>query len=198
MFYKEVFPLMEGKLIIFSAPSGSGKTTIINSLMPHKELRLSFSISCTSRPPRGNEKDGVEYHFVTPEEFRNLIEKGEFLEYEQVYKDRYYGTLKSHVNEQLQRGENVVFDVDVKGGCAIKENYGSRALAIFIQPPSIEELRSRLEKRATDSAEVISDRIARASYELTFKPKFDCVVINDDLEKAENEVLQIVREFLKK
>ncbi len=187
---------MEGKLIIFSAPSGSGKTTIINSLMSHEELNLSFSISCTSRTPRGNEHDGVEYHFVTPEEFRSLIEKNEFLEYEEVYKDRYYGTLKSHVDEKLKKKENVIFDVDVKGGCAIKEHYGKKALAVFVQPPSIEELRLRLEKRATDSSEVIAERLSKASYELSFAPKFDHIIVNDVLERAEEEALQIVRDFL--
>ena len=126
---------MPGKLIIFSAPSGSGKSTIINWLMSHEELRMAFSISCTSRPPRGTERNGVEYFFVTPEEFRRRIDNDEFLEYEEVYKDRYYGTLKQQVEAQLEKGENVVFDVDVKGGCNIKNYYGDRALSVFIQPP---------------------------------------------------------------
>ena len=181
---------MPGKLIIFSAPSGSGKSTIINWLMSHEELRMAFSISCTSRAPRGTERNGVEYFFVTPEEFRRRIDNDEFLEYEEVYKDRYYGTLK------LEKGENVVFDVDVKGGCNIKNYYGDRALSVFIQPPSIEELRNRLTGRGTDAPEVIEDRIARASFELTFAPKFDKVVINDDLDKAKAEALKIVKDFL--
>ena len=168
---------MPGKLIIFSAPSGSGKSTIINWLMSHEELRMAFSISCTSRAPRGTERNGVEYFFVTPEEFRRRIDNDEFLEYEEVYKDRYYGTLKQQVEAQLEKGENVVFDVDVKGGCNIKNYYGDRALSVFIQPPSIEELRNRLTGRGTDAPEVIEDRIARASFELTFAPKFDKVVI---------------------
>ena len=185
-----------GKLIIFSAPSGSGKSTIINRLMQHPELHLAFSISCTSRQPRGTEQNGVEYFFITPEEFRERIARDEFLEYEEVYQDRFYGTLKQQVETQAARGENVVFDVDVKGGCNIKQYYGNRALSIFIQPPSVEELRRRLEGRATDAPEVINDRIARAAYELTFAPKFDRVVVNDDLDKAKEETLAIVKEFL--
>ena len=187
---------MPGKLIIFSAPSGSGKSTIINWLMSHEELRMAFSISCTSRAPRGTERNGVEYFFVTPEEFRRRIDNDEFLEYEEVYKDRYYGTLKQQVEAQLEKGENVVFDVDVTGGCNIKNYYGDRALSVFIQPPSIEELRNRLTGRGTDAPEVIEDRIARASFELTFAPKFDKVVINDDLDKAKAEALKIVKDFL--
>ena len=187
---------MPGKLIIFSAPSGSGKSTIINWLMSHEELRMAFSISCTSRAPRGTERNGVEYFFVTPDEFRRRIDNDEFLEYEEVYKDRYYGTLKQQVEVQLEKGENVVFDVDVKGGCNIKDYYGDRALSVFIQPPSIEELRNRLTGRGTDAPEVIEDRIARASFELTFAPKFDKVVINDDLDKAKAEALKIVKDFL--
>ena len=187
---------MPGKLIIFSAPSGSGKSTIINWLMSHEELRMAFSISCTSRAPRGTERNGVEYFFVTPEEFRRRLENDGFLEYEEVYKDRYYGTLKQQVEAQLEKGENVVFDVDVKGGCNIKNYYGDRALSVFIQPPSIEELRNRLTGRGTDAPEVIEDRIARASFELTFAPKFDKVVINDDLDKAKAEALKIVKDFL--
>jgi guanylate kinase len=187
----------KGRLLIFSAPSGSGKSTIINWLMQqHPEMRMAFSISCTSRAPRGTEKDGVEYFFLTPDEFRRRIDNDEFLEHEEVYKDRFYGTLKSQVEKQLAVGENVVFDVDVKGGCNIKKFYGDRALSVFIQPPSIEELRKRLNGRGTDAPEVIEDRIARASFELTFAPKFDRVVVNDDLAKAEEETYQIVKSFL--
>lgn len=187
---------MEKKLLIFSAPSGSGKSTIINWLMQHPDLHLAFSISCTSRAPRGTEQNGVEYFFLTPEEFRERIANNEFLEYEEVYKDRFYGTLKQQVENQLQKGENVVFDLDVNGGCNIKRFYGDRALSIFIQPPSIDALRQRLVGRATDAPEVIEDRLARASYELTFAPQFDRVVVNDDLDKAKAETLAIVREFL--
>lgn len=186
---------MLGKLIIFSAPSGSGKSTIINNLLA-KDMNLHFSISATSRAPRGTEKNGVEYYFLTPEEFRSRIEKGEFLEYEEVYKDKFYGTLRSEVDRQLAEGSNVVFDVDVLGRCNIKRFYGERALSIFIKAPSIEVLRERLEHRGTDSPEVIESRIAKAQYELTFADKFDHIVVNDDLEKAEATVLDLVSTFL--
>jgi guanylate kinase len=186
-----------GKLIIFSAPSGTGKSTIIGWLMKnHPELRLAFSISCTSRPPRGTEQNGVEYFFVSPEEFRKRIAADEFLEYEEVYTDRYYGTLKAQVERQLEAGQNVIFDVDVNGGCRIKDYYGSRALSLFIQPPSVEELRRRLTSRATDAPEVINDRINRAEYELSQASKFDTCVVNDDLEKAEQETYQKIKDFL--
>lgn len=185
------------KLIIFSAPSGSGKSTIINYLL-EQDLHLAFSISATSRPPRGQEQHGVEYFFLTPEEFRQRIADNEFLEYEEVYQDRFYGTLKSQVENQLNAGQNVIFDVDVVGGCNIKQFYGDRALSVFIQPPSIEELRRRLEGRGTDAPEVIESRIAKAAYELSFAPKFDVVIINDDLETAKAEALQVIREFLQR
>lgn len=187
---------MQGKVIIFSAPSGSGKSTIIGKLMAHAELRMAFSISCTSRPPRGTERDGVEYFFVTPDEFRRRIAAGDFLEYEEVYNDRYYGTLKSQVERQLERGENVVLDVDVKGACNIKQHYGSRALSLFIQPPSIDELRRRLEGRGTDAPAVIEDRLARAGFELTFAPRFDRVIVNDRLARAVAEAYAAVKSFL--
>ena len=185
-----------GKLIIVSAPSGSGKSTIIQSLMEHEDLRLAFSVSCTSRAPRGNEQDGVDYFFITPEEFRERIERDEFLEYEEVYENRFYGTLKSQVEKQLAAGQNVVFDVDVKGGCNLKKYFGDRALGIFIMPPSIEELRRRLVKRGTDSPEVIEDRVSKASYELTFAERFDRVLVNDDLETAKAEAFEMVSGFL--
>ena len=186
-----------GKLIIFSAPSGSGKSTIINYLLK-QGLDLAFSISATSRPPPGTERDGVEYFFLTPDEFRERIARGEFLEYEEVYPGRFYGTLKSQVEKQLAEGQNVIFDVDVVGGCNIKQYYGDRALSVFIQPPSVEELRRRLVGRGTDAPEVIADRVAKAEYELGFAPKFDVVVVNDDLETAERQALDIIRNFLKK
>lgn len=191
--------MTKGKLIIFSAPSGSGKSTIVKYLMEeHPELNLAFSISCTSRAPRGTEKDGVEYFFLSPDDFKEKISNDEFLEYEEVYEDRFYGTLKSQVENQSAKGENVVFDVDVKGGCNIKKFYGERALSIFVQPPSIDELRCRLVGRATDTAEVIEQRLAKASYELTFAPKFDNVVINDNLQEAEEKTYQLIKEFLAK
>lgn len=189
---------MKGKLIIFAAPSGSGKSTIINWLMQeHPELNMHFSISCTSRAPRGTEQHGVEYFFLTPEEFRAKIANDEFVEYEEVYADRYYGTLKSQVEKQLEQGENVVFDVDVHGAMNIKKAYGSQAISVFIQPPSIEELRRRLNGRATDAPEVIEQRIERAEYELSFAPKFDTVVVNDDLQEAKENALQKIAQFLK-
>lgn len=188
---------VSGKLLIFSAPSGSGKSTIINWLMQeHPELNMHFSISCTSRAPRGQEQNGVEYFFLTPDEFREKIQNDEFVEYEEVYTDRYYGTLKSQVEKQLAAGENVVFDVDVHGAMNIKKVYGDRALSLFIQPPSIEELRRRLNGRGTDAPEVIEQRIARAEYELTFAEKFDAIVINDDLENAKQEALDKLQAFL--
>jgi len=187
---------MQGKLIIFSAPSGSGKSTIIRHLMD-SGLNLHFSISATSRPPRGSEQDGVEYFFLSPDEFRRKIENDEFIEYEEVYEDRFYGTLKSQVQKQLSQGENVIFDVDVHGGMIIKSYYGEQALSIFIMPPSIQALRQRLEARGTDAPEVIQKRIERAAYELTYADKFDTVVINDDLDKAKAEAFQKVNKFLK-
>ncbi|MBO6098533.1 MAG: guanylate kinase [Prevotella sp.] len=188
---------MKGKLIIFAAPSGSGKSTIINWLMQeHPELNMHFSISCTSRAPRGTEQHGVEYFFLTPEEFRAKIANDEFVEYEEVYADRYYGTLKSQVEKQLEQGENVVFDVDVHGAMNIKKAYGNQAISVFIQPPSIEELRRRLNGRATDAPEVIEQRIERAEYELSFAPKFDTVVVNDDLQEAKENALQKIAQFL--
>lgn len=183
------------KLIIFSAPSGSGKSTIINYLL-QQNLNLAFSISATSRPPRGTEQNGVEYFFLSPEEFRQRIASDEFLEYEEVYTDRFYGTLKSQVEKQLSAGQNVIFDVDVVGGCNIKRFYGDRALSVFIQPPSIEELRKRLVGRGTDAPEVIESRIAKAEFELGYADKFDVRIINDNLEQAEAEALRIISEFI--
>ena len=187
--------MMNGKLIIFSAPSGSGKSTIINYLLK-QGLNLRFSISATSRPPRGTEQNGVEYFFLSPEEFKEGIANNEFVEYEEVYPGRFYGTLKSQVEKQLAEGQNIIFDVDVVGGCNIKRFYGDRALSVFIQPPSIEELRKRLEGRGTDSPETINSRIAKAEFELSYAPKFDIVVVNDQLEKAEAQTLEAIRNFL--
>lgn len=186
---------MEGKLVIFSAPSGSGKSTLINHLMTIVE-NLYFSISCTSRQPRGNERDGVEYFFITAEEFREKISQDAFLEYEEVYKDRFYGTLKSQVESQTSCGRNVIFDVDVKGGCRIKQYYGDRALSVFIAPPSLEVLRQRLEGRGTDAPEVIEDRLRRAAFEMEYASRYDCVIVNDDLETAKREVVETVQKFL--
>ena len=189
--------MRKGKMLIVSAPSGSGKSTIVQWLMQeHPELKLYFSISCTSRAPRGTEQDGVEYFFLTPEEFKDKIAKNEFLEYEEVYENRFYGTLKQQVERQREAGQNVVFDVDVKGGVNIKKYYGDEALSLFIQPPSVEELRKRLIGRATDTPEAIEQRLAKAEYELTFAPQFDHVIVNDDLEIAKQEALKTIKSFL--
>ena len=188
---------MAGKLVIFSAPSGSGKSTIINYLL-QQGLNLCFSISATSRAPRGTERDGVEYYFLSPDEFRRRIAAGDFLEYEEVYQDKFYGTLKSEVERILSRGDNVILDVDVAGGCNSKSAYGERALSVFIQPPSVEELRRRLVSRGTDAPDVIESRVAKAEYELSFASRFDRVIVNDDLERAEAEVLRTVQDFLGK
>ena len=190
--------MSKGKLLIFSAPSGSGKSTIVNFLMQeHPELNMHFSISCTTRAPRGTEKNGVEYFFLTPEEFKAKIAEGAFVEYEEVYTDRFYGTLKSQVENQINNGENVVFDVDVKGGCNLKKIFGNEALSVFVQPPSVEELRRRLVGRATDAPEVIEQRLAKAEEELTYAPKFDVIIVNDDLATAKAEALKTIGEFLK-
>lgn len=190
---------MNGKCLIFSAPSGSGKSTIVQWLTKeHPELNLVFSISATSRPPRGTEKHGVEYFFLTPEEFKAKIEADEFLEYEEVYTDRYYGTLKSQIEEQLENGKNVIFDIDIKGGINVKKFFGERALSLFIQPPGVEELRRRLVSRATDSAEQIEERLAKAEYEMSFASQFDQIIVNDNLDTAKAETLNTISEFLNK
>ena len=189
---------MEGKIIIFAAPSGSGKSTIINQVMSdeEEELNLHFSISATSRPPRGKEKNGVEYFFLSPEEFEQKIAQGAFVEYEEVYPGRYYGTLKSQVDKQLAAGENVVFDVDVNGAMRIKEMYTDRALSILIQPPSLDVLRERLESRGTEDAAAIEQRLSRAQYEIEQSERFDEVVVNDVLDVAVLETLVLIHEFL--
>lgn len=184
-----------GRLIIFSAPSGTGKSTIVRYLL-EKNLKLKFSISATSRLPRGDEKDGKEYYFLTPKEFKSRIKKGHFLEYEEVYEDNFYGTLKSEVDRILASGYNVVFDVDCVGGLAIKKIYGDKALSIFIMPPSVEELRNRLEKRGTDTPEVIQNRLDKATHEMSFASQFDTVIMNDDFDKAKSDTVKIIRNFI--
>lgn len=164
--------------------------------MKQPDLSFAFSVSCTSRAPRGTEQHGVEYYFLSPEEFRQRIANDEFLEYEEVYADKFYGTLKSEVERLSEAGYVVLFDVDVKGGVNIKKFYGDRALSIFVQPPSIEELSRRLHGRATDSEEVIQQRLDKAAYELTFAPQFDRIIVNDKLEDAQAELLKVVKEFL--
>ncbi len=187
---------MQGKLIIFSAPSGSGKSTIINKLMSEYGLQGRFSISATSRKPRGSEQDGVEYYFLTEEDFRRRISEGDFLEYEEVYPGCFYGTLRSEVDRTLARGENVILDIDVQGGLNVKKIYADRALTLFIQPPSIERLRERLERRGTDAPEVIERRLAKAETELSFAHRYDAVVVNDDLEEACRDAARVIEDFL--
>ncbi|MDD2244497.1 MAG: guanylate kinase [Dysgonamonadaceae bacterium] len=183
------------KLLIFSAPSGSGKSTLIRFLLT-QNLNIQFSISATSRQPRGDEKDAVEYYFLSPDEFRQKIKNGEFLEYEEVYKDSYYGTLKSEVDRILAENKNVIFDVDCIGGLNIKKIYGDRALSIFVMPPSMQALQERLKKRGTDSPEVIKKRLEKAEYEISFAPQFDVIIQNDDYDRAKNETLEIISKFI--
>ncbi len=188
---------MSGKLIIFSAPSGAGKSTLVQYLLGCG-FDMEFSISATSRAPRGAEKHGVDYYYLTPEEFRQKVDNQEFLEYEEVYQNCYYGTLRSEVERITAQGKNIVFDVDVVGGLNIKKEFGDQALALFIAPPSIDELHKRLVSRGTDSAEMIEKRIGKAEFEMSFAPKFDIVVVNDNLELAKAEAERSIREFLKK
>lgn len=186
---------MTGKLIIFSAPSGAGKSTLVHYLLGC-ELGLEFSVSATSRAPRGTERNGVDYFFLSPEEFHHKIDNQEFVEYEEVYKDCYYGTLRSEIQRITAKGSNVVFDVDVVGGLNIKNEFSDRALAIFVAPPSVEELNKRLNNRGTDSAEMIRRRIEKAEYEMSFSSRFDVVVVNDDLEVAKAKTERLIRDFL--
>lgn len=185
-----------GKVLIFSAPSGSGKSTIVNHILGlHPEIE--FSVSATSRPPRGQEQEGVEYYFLSVEEFRRRIEADQFVEYEQVYEGRYYGTLKSEVERIWAKGHVIIFDVDVKGGVNLKKYFGDKALSVFIQAPSVEELKRRLIFRNTDAPEAIEERVAKAAEEMTYAPKFDVVLINDNLDKAYAEAENMVDDFLK-
>ncbi len=186
---------MKGKLIIFSAPSGSGKTTIVRYLLT-KKLNLEFSISACSRQKRENEVHGRDYYFISPEDFKIKINKNEFLEWEEVYPDHYYGTLKTEVERIRNKGNHVLFDIDVMGGLNIKQQFGDDALAVFVQPPSIEELEIRLNKRNTDKADKISKRIEKAAHELSFAHRFDKILINDHLEKSLLEAEILVNTFL--
>jgi len=188
--------MQQGKLIVFSAPSGSGKTTIVRHLLKHEELNLEFSISATSRERRGNEVDGKDYYFLSFEDFKKKIKNDEFLEWEEVYRDNFYGTLKSEVERIWAMGKHVIFDIDVSGGLRIKRKYPDQTLAVFVKPPSIDELKIRLKKRQTESADKINMRIAKASAELATAPLFDAVLINEDLEKAFSEAYIIVSNFL--
>lgn len=182
----------QGKLFIFSAPSGAGKTTLVHEML-HRFPSFAFSVSATTRPPRSYELDGRDYHFISEDEFRSRVAAGEFLEHEEVYPGRFYGTLRSEVDAMLANGKHVVLDVDVQGGLHIKEAYGNRALSIFVQPPSVEELRRRLLSRGTETAETVDTRCAKAEYELTFAPQFDRVIVNDVLEKAVLELERMLR-----
>ncbi len=183
------------KVIIFSAPSGSGKSTIINYLL-ERDLGLEFSISATSRQPRGSEKHGIEYYFLSLEDFEQKIENQDFVEYEEVYPGCYYGTLRSEIERISAKGHTVVFDVDVLGGINLKKEFSEDAMAIFVSPPSIEVLRERLINRATDTPEMVEKRVGKAEYEMSFALQFDRILINDDLEKAQRKAEKIVREFL--
>jgi guanylate kinase len=187
---------MSGKVIIFSAPSGAGKTTLVQWLL-QQDLNLQFSVSATSRARRGSEVHGKDYYFLTPLEFRIKIAEDAFLEWEEVYEDKYYGTLKDEVSNMLDEGKNVLFDVDVKGGINIKNYFGEEALSFFVQPPSIDVLEKRLVGRATDSPEIIQERVSKAAFELTFAQQFDEIIVNDDLETAKQECLNKITAFLK-
>ncbi len=186
---------MAGKVVIFSAPSGSGKSTIVNYLLT-KGLGLEFSISATCRAPRGEEQNGREYFFFSPEEFKSKVANNEFLEWEEVYPGCCYGTLKSEVERIWAKGNTVVFDVDVIGGLNIKKIFGEQALSIFIEAPSIEILRKRLVGRGTDSMDKIEQRVAKAEYEMTFAPQFDTIVVNDKIEDAYAEAERVIRDFI--
>ena len=183
------------KVLIFSAPSGSGKSTVVGHILGlHPEIE--FSVSATSRLPRGEEKDGVEYFFYSADVFRLLVRDDKFVEYEEVYPDRFYGTLKAEVNRIWARGHVIIFDVDVKGGVNLKKYFGDQALSVFIQAPSVEVLRERLVKRGTDSAEDIEKRVAKAAEEMTYAPQFDRILVNDDLATALAEADAMVDDFL--
>lgn len=185
-----------GKLIIFAAPSGSGKTTIVEYLLKQEELNLAFSVSATSRPRRGKEKHGENYYFMTTNEFKKHIKNDDFLEWEEVYRDNFYGTLKSEVERLWAEGKNVIFDIDVAGGLRIKRKYPEKTLAVFVKPPSVDELKIRLKKRSTESDDKINMRIAKASVELATAPQFDIVIKNYDLDSALNEAHDLVANFI--
>ena len=186
----------EGKLIVFSAPSGSGKTTIVHDLLKQTDLNLDFSISATSRAKRGAEIDGKDYYFISAEAFQKHIENDDFIEWEEVYTNNYYGTLKNEVERIWSLGKHVIFDIDVVGGLNIKNQFPDQTLAIFVQPPSVEELRTRLQNRSTETEEKIQMRISKAEHELSFANQFDVIVVNNNLEEAIEEAETVIREFL--
>lgn len=184
--------MKKGKIIVLSAPSGTGKSSIIKKLLEYPELNLGFSISATSRAPRGTEQHGVEYYFISQTEFMKRAESGEFVEWEEVYPGTCYGTLKSEVQRVIDAGKNLIMDIDVKGGLNVKKCYGDQAITIFILPPSKEELERRLRGRGTDAEDLIRKRLDKADYELSFAPQFDVTIVNDDLDKAVSEVRELV------
>lgn len=186
----------KGKLLVFSAPSGSGKTTIVRHLLAQPDLNLEFSVSCTTREPRGEEVHGKDYYFISLKEFKNHIKAEEFVEWEEVYRDNFYGTLKSEVERIWAKGKNVIFDIDVAGGLRIKSKFKTETLAVFVKPPSIDELKIRLKKRSTESEDKINMRIAKASVELATAPQFDKVIKNYDLEVAKAEAYELVKHFV--
>lgn len=187
---------MKGKLLVFSAPSGSGKTTIVRHLLAQPELNLEFSVSAATREPRAGEIDGEHYHFITLEEFKKHIKAEDFVEWEEVYRDNFYGTLKSEVERIWAKGKNVIFDIDVAGGLRIKKKFPEETLAVFVKPPSIDELKIRLKKRSTESDDKINMRIAKASVELATAPQFDTIIKNYDLDVAKQEAYELVKEFV--
>lgn len=189
--------MKRGKLIVFSAPSGSGKTTIVRHLLEQKELNLEFSISATSREPREMEINGKDYYFISLHDFKQHIKAEDFLEWEEVYRDNFYGTLKSEIERIWSEGKNVIFDIDVAGGLRIKKKFPEETLAVFVKPPSIDELKIRLKKRSTESEDKINMRIAKASVELATAPQFDTIIKNYDLDTAKEEAFQLVKNFIK-
>lgn len=188
--------IQKGKLIVFSAPSGSGKTTIVHHLLKQKNLDLDFSISATSREKRGQEIDGKDYYFISPEKFKKHIEQNEFVEWEEVYQDNFYGTLKSEVERIWSEGKHAIFDIDVIGGLRIKEKFPENTLAVFVKAPTIQVMEARLRSRKTDSEEKIVERIAKADRELAFADKFDEILVNDDLETAQEEAAKMIEQFI--
>ena len=190
--------MKKGKLLVFSAPSGSGKTTIVRHLLKQEDLNLEFSVSCTTRDRRGEEVGGKDYYFISLSEFKKHIKTEGFVEWEEVYRDNFYGTLKSEVERIWEKGKNVIFDIDVSGGLRIKSKFKQETLAVFVKPPSIDELKIRLKKRSTESDDKINMRIAKASVELATAPQFDKIIKNYDLDVAKEEAYQLVKEFLSK
>lgn len=190
--------MQKGKLLVFSAPSGSGKTTIVRHLLAQPDLNLEFSISCTTRAPRGEEVDGKDYYFISWDEFKKHIKAEEFVEWEEVYTDNFYGTLKAEVERIWALGKHVIFDIDVAGGLRIKHKFPNETLAVFVKPPSVDELKRRLKQRSTESEDKINMRIAKASVELATAPQFDTIIKNYDLEVAKQDAYQLVKDFISK